>query len=109
MFNEHHITGEEMNERVHQAAHSDWLALAVPIILTLVGIISGYNAWQMRYMTHRLDEAREVEAKYHERVDNMQTAQGLLSKLVDQLRRDVDRHGYQLDSIEDSRRKRDKH
>ena len=96
-----------MNQSVHNAVRSDWIRVSNTLLLLLISIVVSITGWQFNRMANKQDAWILTQNTDHERVNTIQTAQSLLSKLVDQLRQDVSRHDYQIESIRQDMQYRD--
>lgn len=94
----------DVNQRVHDMLRNDWIRLSNTLLLLLIGLVVSATSWQITRMASKQDAIIQASTSDHERINNIQTAQVLISKLVDQLRQDVARHDYQIETMRQTMR-----
>lgn len=102
---------EDVNQRVHDMMRSDWLKFTTSALTLVLTVLMALVAWQGNRIIEKQDSFAQTLSTQmlatstdHERVNTIQSAQQLLSKLVDQLRQDVARHDYQIQTMQDAMR-----
>lgn len=77
----------------------------MPLFMLLLTAVGAWIVRAIRDIGAKIDQARISEARYQERVDRLHQGQELLSKIVSNLRTNVERHDYELRDIRDLRSK----